>query len=99
MPLLKPTRTGVSVTVRVTPRASKSAIAGVREDTMLVRLAAAPVDGRPTTRSWFCSPACSDIPKQDIEIVSGERSRTKRLHLAGASVSAMDERLAALLGK
>ena len=45
MALFTQNSTGVSVTVRVTPRAGKTAIAGVREDVLFVKLAAAPVDG------------------------------------------------------
>jgi uncharacterized protein (TIGR00251 family) len=99
MPLFNPTRTGISVTVRVTPRAGKSAIAGVREDTLLVRLAAAPVDGAANDALVALLAGVFDIPKRHIEILSGAKSRTKRVHLAGVSVSAMDERLAALLEK
>ena len=87
------------MTVRVTPRAGTSAIAGVREDTLLVKLAAAPVDGAANDALVALLAGVFDIPKRDIEIVSGERGRTKRVHLAGASVDTMDERLAALLEK
>lgn len=45
MPQFHPTDSGVSVTVRVTPRAGRTGIAGVRDDVLLVKLAAAPVDG------------------------------------------------------
>jgi len=97
MPLFNPTKTGVSLTVRVTPRAGKSAIAGVREDTLLVKLAAAPVDGAANHALVALLAGVFDIPKRDIEIVSGDKKRTKRVHLAGGSVSAMDARLAAAL--
>ena len=99
MPLLNPTRTGVSLTVRVTPRAGKSVVAGVREDILLVKLAAAPVDGAANDALVALLADVFDIPKRDIEIVSGDKSRTKRVHLAGGAVIAMDERLAALLEK
>jgi uncharacterized protein (TIGR00251 family) len=97
MPLFNPTQTGVSVTVRVTPRAGKSGIAGVREDSLLVKLAAAPVDGAANDALVALLAHVFDLPKRDIEIVAGDKSRTKRVHLAGLSVSAMDARLAALL--
>jgi uncharacterized protein (TIGR00251 family) len=99
MPLFNPTRTGVSVTVRVTPRAGKSAIAGVRGDVLLVKLAAAPVDGAANDALVALLAGVFDIPKRDIEIVSGDKGRTKRLHLAGVPAGAMDARLVALLNR
>jgi uncharacterized protein len=97
MPLLNPTQTGVLLTVRVTPRAGKSAIAGVREDTLVVKLVAAPVDGAANDALVALLSDVFDIPRRDIEIVSGDKSRTKRVHLVGASLSAVDARLTRLL--
>jgi uncharacterized protein (TIGR00251 family) len=83
----------VSVTVRVTPRAGKTAITGVREDVLLVKLAAAPVDGAANDALIECLADAFDLPKRNVEIVSGDRSRTKRVTLGGASAAALDERL------
>ena len=43
--MLSAARDGVLITVRVAPRAARSGIAGTRDDALLVRLNAAPVDG------------------------------------------------------
>ncbi len=97
MPLFTPTRTGVSVTVRVTPRAGRTAVAGVREDVLLVKLAAAPVDGAANDALIALLAQAFDVPRRNIAIVSGDRSRTKRVEFAGASTDALDARLAAML--
>jgi uncharacterized protein len=97
MALFNPTKTGVLVTVRVTPRAGRTAIAGVRGDTLLVKLAAAPVDGAANDALIALLSQVSDLPNRNIAIVAGDKNRTKRVHLAGTSVSAMDARLVALL--
>jgi len=68
--------------VRVTPRAGRSAIAGMRDDTLLVRLAAAPVDGAANAELIELIARALDVPKRDITIVSGQRSRSKRLRVA-----------------
>jgi len=99
MALFTSNKSGVSVTVRVTPRAGKTAIAGVREDTLLVKLAAAPVDGAANDALVALLAHVFDLPKRDIEIVSGDKSRTKRVHLAGVSANTMDARLTALLNR
>lgn len=99
MALFTSNKSGVSVNVRVTPRAGRSAIAGVRDDTLLVKLAAAPVDGTANDALVALLAGVFDIPKRDIEIVSGDKCRTKRVLLAGLSVSTMDARLATLFEK
>lgn len=97
MPLFHPTESGVSVTVRVTPRAGRTGIAGVRDDVLLVKLAAAPVDGAANGALVALLSKAFDIPKRDITIRSGDRGRTKRVELAGVSVASMDARLAAVI--
>lgn len=69
--------------VRVTPRAGRTGFAGMREDVLLVRLAAAPVDGAANDELISLIAKTLRIPKRDITIVSGERSRTKRIRIAG----------------
>ena len=97
MPLFTPTRTGVSVTVRVTPRAGRTAVAGVRENMLLVKLAAAPVNGAANDALIALLAQAFDVPRRSIAIASGDRSRTKRVEFAGASAHALDARLAAML--
>ena len=97
MPLFTQTPAGVSVTVRVTPRAGKTAITGVREEVLLMKLAAAPVDGAANDALIAFLSQVFELPRRNIVIVAGDRSRTKRVELVGASSSAMDARLAAVL--
>ena len=96
MPVFNPIRTGVSVTVRVTPRAGRTAIAGVRGDTLLVKLAAAPVDGAANDALIAFLSQVFELPRRNIAIVAGDRSRTKRVELEGASSIELDARLAAV---
>ena len=65
------------------PRAGRSAFAGLREGALLVRLAAAPVGGAANNELIALLAKALKIPKRDIAIVSGERSRTKRVSIAG----------------
>lgn len=97
MPLFHPTKNGVSVTVRVTPRAGKTAIAGVRDDVLLVKLASAPVDGAANDALVALLADTFDLPKRNVQIMSGDRSRTKRVELAGGSATRMADRLDAAL--
>ena len=69
--------------VRVIPRAGRSGFAGLRDGALLVRLAAAPVDGAANDELIALLAKTLRIPKRDITIVSGERSRSKRIRIAG----------------
>ena len=69
--------------IRVIPRAGRSGFAGLRDGALLVKLAAAPVDGAANDELVALLSRTLKIPKRDITIVSGERSRTKRIRIAG----------------
>ena len=78
-----PTPSSGAIDVRVIPRAGRSAIAGLRDGAILVRLAAAPVEGAANAELIDLLARALRVPKRDISIVSGERSRTKRVRVAG----------------
>jgi uncharacterized protein (TIGR00251 family) len=69
--------------VRVIPRAGRSGFAGLREGALVVRLAAAPVEGAANEELIALLARALRIPKRDITIVSGERSRSKRVRIDG----------------
>ncbi|MDP2321386.1 MAG: DUF167 domain-containing protein [Acidobacteriota bacterium] len=71
------------------PRAGKSSIAGVRDGALLVRLAAAPVDGAANAELIAVLAGALHLPKRSIRIVSGDRSRTKRVHVDGMDAAAV----------
>jgi uncharacterized protein (TIGR00251 family) len=74
---------GDAIDVRVIPRAGRSGVAGMRDGAVLVRLAAAPVDGAANDELIAVLSRALDVPRRDIVIVSGERSRSKRVRVAG----------------
>ena len=77
------------------PRAGRSGFAGLREGALLVKLAAAPVDGAANDELIALLAKTLKIPKRDISLVSGERSRTKRIRIAGMDRDEAIARLAA----
>jgi len=69
--------------VRVIPRARKTELAGTRDEAVLIRLAAPPVEGAANAALIeFLSQLCR-VPRRAIRIVSGERGRLKRLTIDG----------------
>ena len=83
------------IAVRVVPRAGRSGVAGTRDGALLVRLAAAPVDGEANAELIEVLARALDLPKRRIEIVSGDRSRSKRVRVIGLDARVA---IAALLG-
>jgi uncharacterized protein (TIGR00251 family) len=88
---------GVSFAVRVVPRAGRTAIAGRRGDALLIRLAAAPVDGAANDALIAFLASTFDRPRRDVTIVSGLGSRDKRVALAGIARADVIARLSAIL--
>jgi uncharacterized protein (TIGR00251 family) len=94
---LSETPAGVVLAVRVVPRAGRTGVAGVRGDALLVRLAAAPVDGAANDALVAYLSSVFARPKRDITIVSGQASRDKRIAIAGLALAEVTARLSAIL--
>ena len=85
---------GIVLSVRVIPHAGNSGIAGTRGDALLVRLNAAPVEGAANAELIAVIAKALAVPKRAVSIVSGERSRQKRVRVSGIDVTNADTRLA-----
>jgi len=85
--------------VRVTPRAGRTSIAGVRDGALIVRVAAPPVVGAANSALVDALADAFHLPRRAISIVPGERSRTKRVSFGGIAPDTLDARLAAILGQ
>ena len=73
--------------VRVQPRASRDAIEGEWQGTLKVRLTAPPVDDTANDALRRLLAARLNIPLSAVRIVSGERSRTKRIEIRGVTAA------------
>jgi uncharacterized protein (TIGR00251 family) len=82
---------GVTIAVRVTPRASKTAITGVMgegaEAVLKIALAAPPVDGRANQELIDYFAEVFDISRSSVEIASGQQSRNKVVKVKGRTAS------------
>jgi len=84
---------GLSFLVRVQPRASRNEIAGEWEGALRVRLQVPPVDDRANEALIEFLARILKISRSAVRILSGERSRTKRVELSGV----MPQQVVALL--
>jgi uncharacterized protein (TIGR00251 family) len=75
----------ISFRVRVQPRASKDEVAGEMGGALKVRLQAPAVEGRANEGLVEFLAQLLKRPKAAVRILSGERSRTKRIEISGAT--------------
>jgi uncharacterized protein len=90
---LRETTAGVSFSVRVQPRASRTAISGIVGDAVKVALAAPPVEGKANEVLIRFFAELFEVPRAAVEIVSGESSRNKVVRVAGVSAEFVRSRL------
>jgi uncharacterized protein len=79
MPYLKKNTNGITITVFIQPRSSKNMISGLHNNALKIKLTSPPVDGAANKMCIQYLAKCLQVPKSAIEIVSGHKSRTKRL--------------------
>ena len=75
----------VTFLVRVQPRASKDEIAGLVEGALKIRLQAPAVEDRANVALCEFLAALLKTPKSAVRILSGERSRIKRVEIRGVT--------------
>ena len=71
--------------VRVRPRASKDEVAGEIDGALKVRLQAPAVEGRANEALIEFLAQLLKTPKSAVRILSGDRSRTKRIEIRGVT--------------
>lgn len=67
--------------VRVIPRSSKSEIVGEHDGDLKVKLSSPPVDGKANKELIKILSKELKLAKSDIEIISGETSKSKRIQV------------------
>jgi uncharacterized protein (TIGR00251 family) len=75
----------ITIDVRVIPRARKTECAGFRDDVLVVRVAAPPVEGAANDALIGFFTSALRIPRRAVRIVSGDHGRKKRLTLDGVT--------------
>lgn len=87
MPCLQSQADGVVLNVLVQPRASHNQVVGLQGDELKLRLTSPPVDGAANKLCIHYLAKLFGISKGDVELISGDKSRHKRLLLSGVSES------------
>jgi uncharacterized protein len=79
--------------VRVTARASRDELAGLRDGVLHVRVSAPPVDGKANQAVCKLIARALGVAKTSVTVVKGERSRDKVVEIDGVETGAALSRL------
>ncbi len=82
---VRDTAQGAQFALRVQPRASRNAIAGVMGDAIKLAITAPPVDGKANQAVIEYLSDLFHVPKSSIVIVAGETGRNKVIAIRGLS--------------
>ena len=75
----------ITLEVRVVPRARKTECAGFRDDALVIRLAAPPVEGAANDALIDFLSSALRVPRRAVHILSGDRGRRKRVAIEGVT--------------
>ena len=79
--------------IRVIPRSPRTRVDGKRGDAILIRLNAPPVDGAANEALIAFLSDVLGVPRRDISLVAGDKSRDKRVRVDGVSQQVAVDRL------
>ncbi|MBN1283093.1 MAG: YggU family protein [Proteobacteria bacterium] len=82
---------GVTIECRVSPRAGRSRVKGMRDGVLQVALAAPPVEGAANDEIIELLSKELGVPRSRISILRGARSRTKVVLIQGVDKSALSK--------
>ncbi len=94
MPIeIRESEDGVTFSVRVIPRASRTEIAGEIGGAVRVRVSSPPVDGAANDVLIRLIAKRLSVPRSAVEIVSGSASRTKLVRVSGVTTERLRDAL------
>lgn len=82
----------VRLALRVTPRGGRDVIEGVRDGTLRIRVAAAPVDGGANDAVIRLVAEALGVPRSSVRLVTGATARTKIVAVTGITRSVLEAR-------
>jgi uncharacterized protein (TIGR00251 family) len=81
--------------VRLTPRADRDAVTGVRDGVVHARVSAPPVDGRANAALERLLAKALGVPPSRVSVVRGQGARDKVVRVDGLQAADAHERLSA----
>jgi uncharacterized protein (TIGR00251 family) len=90
---IRDTKGGATVRVRVSPRASREALAGERDGALVVRVTAPPVEGAANSALTRLIARVLKVPASAVDVRQGAGGRDKVLHVDGIGADELRARL------
>jgi uncharacterized protein len=84
--LIAETSEGITLRLHLQPRSSRTEICGIQGDELKVRVTAPPVDDAANRLCIEFFAKMFRLPKSAVSIVSGHKSRHKKIHISGPSL-------------
>lgn len=81
------------LTIYLQPGAKKSEVAGFHNGNIKIKVNSPPVDGKANEALILFLSDLLNIPKSSIEIISGKKSRIKKLKIVGISDDVIKQRI------
>lgn len=94
---LRETAGGVVLTLKVIPRSSVNAVAGVQADALKLKITAPPVDSAANAEVVRFLAQVLDVPRSAVQLLRGATSRHKQVQVVGLSGSQLLQRLKPML--
>ena len=85
--------TDATLAIRVTTRAAKNAVTGERDGRLTLSVRAAPTDGEANAAVIQVLAKALGVPKSNVQIVRGARSREKSVRICGLGADEARARL------
>ena len=76
----------IEVETKIIPKSSRNEIVGREGEAVKIKVTAPPVDGKANKAVIELLSKQLNISKKDIQIISGEKSRNKRIRVYGLSI-------------
>ena len=89
MTWVRATDSGVTISVRVVPRASRNQVDGVLGESLKVRLQAPPVEGKANKALTRFLAKRLGVTASKVTVLSGQTDRNKRIRVEGVTVDAV----------
>jgi uncharacterized protein len=80
----------LAIEIKVTPRAGRNEIVGVRDGVLVVRVTAAPVDEAANRAAVKLIAKRAGVAPSRIRIARGARGRRKRIEISGAGPEVLE---------
>ena len=94
---LRETAEGVVLTLKVIPRASVNAVAGVQADALKLKVTAPPVDSAANAEVVRFLAEILEVPRGAVQLLRGATSRHKQVRVVGLTGAQLVQRLRPML--